>query len=90
MKNNIGNISVHDDPLTLKNLGLRQPGDLGALRGVIDGFPKEARTRGIASLTLVRFAFIGCNYIYVPTKKSRQFWDVLSRGRFGSVAVILA
>jgi hypothetical protein len=38
---------------------IRQPGDLGVLRGVIDGFSEEARTRGIASLTLVRFAFVG-------------------------------
>ncbi len=30
------------------------------LRGVIRGFSEEARTRGIASLTLVRFAFINC------------------------------
>ncbi len=36
----------------------RQPGDLGVLRGVIDGFSEEARTRGVASLTLVRFAFV--------------------------------
>jgi hypothetical protein len=28
------------------------------LRGVIHGFSEEARTRGIASLTLVRFAFV--------------------------------
>jgi len=27
------------------------------LRGVIDGFSEEARTRDFASLTLVRFAF---------------------------------
>ena len=39
----------------------RQPGDLGVLRGVINGFSKEARTRGFASLTLVRFAFVSCN-----------------------------
>jgi hypothetical protein len=25
---------------------------------------KEARTRGIASLTFVRFAFIGCDYTF--------------------------
>ena len=31
------------------------------LRGVIDGFSEEARTRDFASLTLVRFAFVGCN-----------------------------
>ena len=28
------------------------------LRGVIDGFSEEARTRDFASLTLVRFAFV--------------------------------
>jgi hypothetical protein len=32
------------------------------LRGVIHGFSEEARTRGFASLTLVRFAFIECDY----------------------------
>ncbi len=32
------------------------------LRGVIHGFSEEARTRGYASLTLVRFAFVGCDY----------------------------
>jgi len=36
---------------------MRQPGDLGVLRGVNDGFSEEARTRGFAPLTLVRFAF---------------------------------
>ena len=35
-----------------------QPGDLGVLRGVMNGFSEEARTRGFASLTLVSFAFI--------------------------------
>jgi hypothetical protein len=35
----------------------RQPGDLGVLRGVIGGFSEEARTRGFAPLTFVRFAF---------------------------------
>jgi len=35
-----------------------QPGDLGVLRGVVDGFSEEARTRSFASLTLVRFAFV--------------------------------
>ena len=37
---------------------LRQPGDLGVLRRVAEGVAEEARTRGFASLTLVRFAFI--------------------------------
>ena len=36
----------------------RQPGDLGVLRGVAEGVAEEARTRGFASLTLVRFAFV--------------------------------
>ena len=35
-----------------------QPGDLEVLRGVVRGFSEEARTRGSASLTLVRFAFV--------------------------------
>ena len=46
------------------------------LRGVIHGFSEEARTRGFASLTLVRFAFIGCDCIYALTGESRQFGDV--------------
>jgi len=41
---------------------VRQPGDLWVLRGVIGGFSEEARTRSFASLTLVRFAFVGCDY----------------------------
>ena len=36
-----------------------QPGDLGVLRGVADGVAEEARTRGFASLSLGRLAFIG-------------------------------
>jgi hypothetical protein len=40
-----------------------QPGDLGVLRGVAECVAEEARTLGFASLTLVRFAFIGCNWI---------------------------
>jgi len=39
-------------------MALRQLGDLGVLREVFHGFSEEARTRGFASLTLVRFAFI--------------------------------
>jgi hypothetical protein len=61
MNQNIGEIGTHDVLLTRKDLGLRQPGDLGVLRGVILGFSEEARTRGFAPLTLVRFAFIVCN-----------------------------
>jgi hypothetical protein len=41
---------------------LRQAGDLRVLREVFRGFSKEARTRGFASLTLVRYAFVGCDY----------------------------
>ncbi len=33
-----------------------QPGDPGVLQGAILGFSEEARARGFASLTLVRFA----------------------------------
>ncbi len=36
-----------------------QPGDLGVLRGVADGVAEEARTRGFASLSLGRLAFVG-------------------------------
>ena len=40
---------------------MRQPGGLGVLRGVDDGYSEEARTRGVASLALARFAFIECS-----------------------------
>ena len=50
------------DLLTYPAIGeVRQPGDLGVLRGVIRGFSEEARTRGFASLSFLRFAFFGCN-----------------------------
>jgi len=39
-------------------MALRQLGDLGVLREVFHGFSEEARTRGFAPLTLVRFAFV--------------------------------
>jgi hypothetical protein len=52
----------------------RQPGDLGDLREVIDGFSEEARTRGFASLALARFAFIAKRFSYV--QEHSQFWDV--------------
>ena len=68
----------------------RQPGDLEVLRGVIDGFSEEARTRGIASLALARFAFIGygyglcgsdriesilaCTYCYIMLPKRCPLW----------------
>ena len=42
-------------PLLLSD---RQPGDLGSFGESFHGFSEEARTRGIASLTLVRFAFV--------------------------------
>jgi hypothetical protein len=45
--------------LGLELLDSWQPGDLRVLRGVIRGFSKEARTRGVASLTFVGFAFVG-------------------------------
>ncbi len=38
---------------------LRQPGDLGILRGVIRGFSEEARTRGFPSPSFGGFGFIG-------------------------------
>ncbi len=38
---------------------VRQPGDLGVLRGVDDGYSEKARTRGFASLAFARFAFPG-------------------------------
>jgi hypothetical protein len=47
--------------IALLLLNYWQPGDLGVLRGVILGFSEEARTRGVASLALARFAFIGCS-----------------------------
>ena len=74
----------------------RQPGGLGVLRGVIRGFSEEARTRGFASLTLVRFAFIRARIS--PEEGNRQFGKVRKSGlglspreenasvRFGSTA----
>ncbi len=42
---------------------LGQPGDLAAIRGVAGDVAEEARTRGFASLSFGRFAFIvGSNY----------------------------
>ncbi len=37
---------------------LRQLGGLGVLRGVAGGVAEETRTRGFASLSLDRFAFV--------------------------------
>jgi hypothetical protein len=36
----------------------QQPGDLGVLHGVAENVAEEARTRGFASMTFVRFASI--------------------------------
>ena len=43
------------DVLMPYSLSYRQPGDLRILRGVADGVWKEARTRGVASLSFLRF-----------------------------------
>ena len=50
--------------ITPVSRALRQPGYLGVLRGVAGGVAEEARTRGFASLSFLRFAFIGA--ILVP------------------------
>ncbi len=42
----------------IKVIELRQPGDLGVLRGVILGFSEEARTRGFPSPSLGGFGFV--------------------------------
>jgi len=55
-------------------LNERQPGDLGVLRGVAECVAEEARTRGFASLALVRFAFV--SRLLFQTEKYSQFWDV--------------
>ena len=67
-------------------MGLRQPGDLGVLREVIAGFSEEARTRGFASLTLVRFAFINQlnSLVQWETVNSGMY---LADGRLGSGGV---
>ncbi len=59
-----------------------QPGDLGVLRGVEGGVAEEARTRGIASLSLDRFAFflmnettpmcVACLTSLVPVRQSNK------------------
>jgi len=38
------------------------------------GFSEEARTRGFASLTFVRFAFV--DRLSSQTQKNYQFWNV--------------
>jgi hypothetical protein len=40
---------------------LWQLGDPGVLQEAFRGFSEKARTRGFASVTLVRFALIRCN-----------------------------
>ncbi len=40
-------------------LRIRQPGDLGVLRGVAGGVAEEARTRGFPSPSFGGFGFIG-------------------------------
>jgi len=59
---------------------LRQHGDLGVLRGVIHGFSEEARTRSFASLTLVRFAFVGCDYPSCANRRIASMWKVTQQG----------
>jgi hypothetical protein len=54
----------------------RQLGDLGVLRGVVNRFSEEARTRGIASLVFTRFAFIEYGADLIVDGKSRQFGDI--------------
>ena len=51
--------AIEDKEICCFSYMRRQLGDLGVLRGVNNGFSEEARTRGFASLTLVRFAFVG-------------------------------
>ena len=53
--------TIEDKEICCFSYARRQPGDLGVLQGVVRDFSEEARTRGFASLTLVRFAFVGCN-----------------------------
>jgi hypothetical protein len=50
--------SMIDLPTTNAIAQVRQPGDLGVLREVNNGFSEEARTRDFASLALARFAFV--------------------------------
>jgi len=46
-------------------LYVRQPGDLGVLRGVVEGVAEEARTLGFASLAFASYAFIGVALLFV-------------------------
>ncbi len=50
-----------------------KPGDLGILRGDLECVSEEARTRGFASLTLVRFAFVGVRMV-IPRLELKS-WD---------------
>jgi hypothetical protein len=54
----------------------RQPGYLGVLRRVAEGVAEEARTRGIASLTFIRFAFIDVTTLFELMQQTNQFEDV--------------
>jgi len=46
--------------------------------GEVDGsYSEEARTRGFASLTMVKFAFT--NQLWT-VQRARQFWDLLKSG----------
>ncbi len=62
-------------------LMIRQPGDLGVLRGVAEGVAEEARTRGFASPALAGFAFIDANLPYMVEKG--QFGEVLRMALLG-------
>ncbi len=61
-----------DEYSSYQVIELRQPGDLGVLRGVIRGFSEEARTRGFPSLSLGGFGFV-----VAVTKYSRRLSDCL-------------
>ena len=57
---------------------LRQPGNLGVLRELVYGFSEEARTRGFASLTFVRFAFVESRHKSALPQNLCQLEDVPS------------
>ncbi len=63
----------------------RRPGDRGSLVRVDGGYSEESRTRGFASLTLVRFAFVGAIMDLRKTPSILGFTDV----RYGSAGIVL-
>jgi hypothetical protein len=70
---------IQELSVVLRNTGnTRQPGGLGVLRGGAECVAEEARTRGFASQTLVRFAFIAADYrTFRPRVNSGNYQQII-------------